>query len=261
MTEHRPNTPRNPRWPAGSPTALRVAGRTISKAWDDSIFGMSAQAAFWQTLSLPPLLLGLLGSIGYVGTWFGPRTPAIVEDRILLFSRSVFSQPVVDQIIAPTVRDILQEGRGGIVSVGFVLSLWAGSSAISSFVDSIVVAHGQDSHRHPVWQRIFALLLYAVGLLLAVFTLPLVAVGPDLLSAVLPDSWQAGTDTLVQALYYPAVVVVLLLALTSLYKLALPRPLPWHRLVGGAVLAVEFFVAASGVLRWYLAWVTSTGYS
>jgi len=123
MTEHRPNTPRNPRRPAGSPTALRVAGRTISKAWDDSIFGMSTQAAFWQTLSLPPLLLGLLGSIGYVGTWFGPRTPAIVEDRILLFSRSVFSQPVVDQIIAPTVRDILQEGRGGIVSVGFVLSL------------------------------------------------------------------------------------------------------------------------------------------
>jgi membrane protein len=261
MTEYRPNTPRNPRRPPGSPTALRVAGRTISKAWDDSIFGMSAQAAFWQTLSLPPLLLGLLGSIGYVGTWFGPRTPAIVEDRILLFSRSVFSQPVVDQIIAPTVRDILQEGRGGIVSVGFVLSLWAGSSAISSFVESIVVAHGQDSHRHPVWQRIFALLLYAVGLLLAVFTLPLVAVGPDLLSAVLPDSWQAGTDTLVQALYYPAVVVVLLLALTSLYKLALPRPLPWHRLVGGAVLAVVFFVAASGVLRWYLAWVTSTGYS
>jgi len=239
----------------------QVVTRTLTKAWDDSIFGMSAQAAFWQTLSLPPLLLGLLGSIGYVGTWFGPDTPKLVETKILTFGRSVFSQPVVDQIIAPTVTDILREGRGEIVSVGFVLSLWAGSSAISSFVDSIVTAHGQEADRHPVWQRLFALLLYAVGLLLAVFTLPLVAIGPGLLTRLLPESWRDSASTLVQAFYYPGVALLMLLSLTALYKLALPKPLPWHRLVGGAVLAGVVFVAASNLLRLYLRWVTSTGYS
>ncbi|MEO9223261.1 MAG: YihY/virulence factor BrkB family protein, partial [Mycobacteriaceae bacterium] len=58
---------------------FRLLWRTITKAWDDSIFGMAAQAAFWQTLSLPPLLLGLLGSIGYVSGWFGPDTINIVQ--------------------------------------------------------------------------------------------------------------------------------------------------------------------------------------
>ena len=37
----------------------QLIGRTLSKAWDDSIFGKAATAAFWQTLSLAPLLLGL----------------------------------------------------------------------------------------------------------------------------------------------------------------------------------------------------------
>ena len=51
-----------------------LARRTLSKSWDDSIFSESAQAAFWCALSLPPLLLGMLGSLAYIGPLFGPDT-------------------------------------------------------------------------------------------------------------------------------------------------------------------------------------------
>ena len=50
-----------------------------------------------------PLLLGLLGSIGYVGGWFGPDTVDIIESKIITFSRTAFSESVVDQLISPTV--------------------------------------------------------------------------------------------------------------------------------------------------------------
>jgi len=240
---------------------LRLLWRTISKAWDDSIFGMAAQAAFWQTLSLPPLLLGLLGSIGYVGAWFGPDTVRIVQSKIIAFSSRVFSPSVVDQIIAPTVSDVLQRGRGDVVSIGFVLSLWAGSSAVSSFVDSIVIAHDQHNERNPVWQRIFALLLYATGLLLAVFTIPVVALGPGLVTGRLPEGWRDTGETLIQSVYYPAVGLIIILGLTTLYKFALPRTLPWHRLIPGALFAAVFFIIAAAVLRVYFSWVTSTGYT
>jgi membrane protein len=240
---------------------LRLLWRTITKAWDDSIFGMAAQSAFWQTLSLPPLLLGLLGSIGYVGGWFGPDTIGIVQSKIITFSKTVFNPSVVDQIIAPTVSDILQRGRGDVVSFGFVLSLWAGSSAVSSFVDAIVVAHGQRNERHPVWQRVFALLLYATGLLLAVFTVPVVALGPGLVTNRLPADWQDTAATLIQSVYYPAVGLIVLVGLTTLYKFALPRSLPWHRLVAGALFAEVFFIIAAAILRVYFRWVTSTGYT
>ena len=58
------------------------------------------------------------------------------------------------------------------VSLGFLISLWAGSSAISAFVDSVVEAHDQTPLRHPVRQRLFALLLYVVMLLFVVVTAP-----------------------------------------------------------------------------------------
>ncbi|MCM6774325.1 YihY/virulence factor BrkB family protein [Nocardia sp. CDC159] len=239
----------------------RLAIRVAVKAWDDSIFAKSAAAAFWQTLSLAPLLLGLLGSLGYVGGWFGPDTVHIVESKIISFSRNLFSSSVVDDLIAPTLTDVLQRGRGAVVSVGFVLSLWAGSSAMSTFVDAIVAAHGQAEARHPVWQRLFALWLYVLFLVVAVFVLPLVAIGPALIGRLLPDSWREPGLRLVDGFYYPATGLLLIVGLTTLYKLALHRSLPWHRLFGGALVAGVFFMAASEGLRRYLSWITRTGIS
>ncbi|QSE88459.1 YihY/virulence factor BrkB family protein [Rhodococcus pseudokoreensis] len=241
--------------------ALSVIGRTASKAWDDSIFGKAAAAAFWQTLSLPPLLLGLLGMLGYVGGWFGPDTVDIIQSKIVNFSGTVFSDSVVEQIIRPTVGDVLERGRPEIVSLSFLLSLWAGSSAISTFVDSIVEAHGQQEARHPVWQRVFALLLYVMFLILAVFTLPLVALGPTLVGRVLPEAWRTIGTEIVDTFYYPGVGLLLIVGLTTLYKVALPRSLPWHRMLGGALVAGVFFLGASTCLRRYLSWVAGTGYT
>ncbi|MFF3223339.1 YihY/virulence factor BrkB family protein [Nocardia suismassiliense] len=239
----------------------RLAVRVAVKAWDDSIFAKSAAAAFWQTLSLAPLLLGVLGSLGYVGTWFGPDTVQIVESKIISFSRDLFSSSVVSDLIEPTVKDVLSKGRGAVVSVGFVLSLWAGSSAMATFVDAIVEAHGQQDLRHPVWQRIFALLLYVAFLVASVFILPLVALGPAIIGRVLPEPWRVTGLQLLDFFYYPGVGLLLIIVLTTLYKLALHTSLPWHRMFAGAMVAAVFFIAASEVLRRYLSWVTETGVS
>ncbi len=239
----------------------RLLTRTLGKAWEGNIFSEAAEAAFWQTLSLPPLLLGLLGSLGFVGEWFGQDVVAAVHDRIIGFCKTVFSANAVQDIIEPTVNSILTVGKGEIVSVGFLISLWAGSSAMSSFVDAITVAHDQYGVRNDVWQRIFALLLYLCGLVILVVGLPLLAIGPDLLPEFFPTDWRPTVTSWVSALYFPALGAMITLALTTLYKLALPRKLPWHRGLPGAVLAMVVFLLSSVGLRVYLNWITKTGYT
>ena len=235
----------------------RVVVRTLTKAWDDSIFSESAQAAFWQVLSLPPLLLGLLGSLAYIAPLFGPDTLATIEHRLISAANSVVSPSVVNEIVAPTITAIVQGARGEVVSVGFVISLWAGSSAISAFVDSVVAAHDQTPLRHPVRQRFFALGLYVVMLLAAVIVLPVIAVGPQKIAQWVPDSW----DKVLQYGYFPVLGIGLLLIVTALYRVSLPEPLPTHRLLLGAALATIVFLIASFGLRFYLRWITSTGYT
>ena len=43
--------------------------------------------------------------------------------------------------------------------------------------------------------------------------------------------------------------------------MSLPKPLPSHRLIFGAVLATAVFLVATLGLRVYLTWITSTGYT
>ena len=242
--------------PARRPV-IRVFVRMLTKAWDDSIFSESAEAAFWQVLSLPPLLLGLLGSLAYIAPVFGPELLPTIEHRMVSAADRFFAKSVVEEIIAPTITDIVQGARGEVVSLGFVISLWAGSSAISAFVDSVVEAHDQTPLRHPVRQRFFALFLYVIMLGIAIVVLPLIALGPQKIADFIPPSW----DGVLRFGYYPGLFLALVFIVTVLYRVALPRPLPTYRLVLGAVLASTVFLVASFGLRLYLAWITRTGYT
>lgn len=249
MSEQVPRPSRHHIW--------RISLRTLSKSWDDSIFSESAQAGFWSALSLPPLLLGMLGSLAYVAPLFGQDTLPAIEKTIISMTHRFFSPSVVDEIIEPTIRDITANARGEVVSVGFLISLWAGSSAISSYVDAIVEAHDQTPLRHPVRQRFFALFLYVVGLLFIVISAPVAVMGPRKVSEHIPDSM----SNLMHYGYYPALIAVLTVGVIILYRVSLPVPLPTHRLILGAVLAMAVFLIATLGLRFYLGWITHTGYT
>ncbi len=235
----------------------RISKRTLAKSWDDSIFSESAQAAFWCALSLPPLLLGMLGSLAYIAPLFGPTTLQTIEDQLISTAGSLFSSNVVNEIIQPTVSDIVAGARGEVVSLGFVISLWAGSSAISAFVDSITEAHDQTELRHPVRQRFYALGLYVVMLVIVIATAPLLAIGPSKVAEHIPVNWQH----VLSYGYYPVLFVGLVLVVNVLYRVSLPRPLPSHRLLFGSVLAAMVFLVATLGLRVYLTWITATGYT
>ncbi|MDR3657879.1 MAG: YihY/virulence factor BrkB family protein [Mycobacterium sp.] len=235
----------------------RISLRALAKSWEDSIFSESAQAGFWSALSLPPLLLGVLGSLAYVAPLFGPDTLPAIERQLISTAHSVFSPSVVNEIIEPSIRDIANNARGEVASLGFLISLWAGSSAISAFVDSVVEAHDQTPLRHPVRQRLFALFLYVAMLVVVVTTAPLVVVGPRKVGEHIP----VGLANVLGYGYYPALILGLVVGIMVLYRVSLPQPLPSHRLIFGAILATAVFVVATLGLRFYLRWITSTGYT
>jgi membrane protein len=240
-------------WPTALRVPLEVLGQTLAKAWHDRILGLSAEAAFWQILSVPPLLIGLLGSLGYLGSIIGGASVREIEARLLSASAKVLTPDVVDKLVAPTLADILGSGRLDIVSVGFVLSLWAGSSATATFMNTIVIAYDQRDVRGPIRTRLKALWLFVVGMVLAVLTLPLVILGRGMLVELLPVDWRPKAEVLINAVYWPLMLIGLVLALTSFYHVVLPHRLPWRRHLPGALLAVGFFLLAATLLRAYVA--------
>jgi len=234
------------------PALLR---RTVAQAWHDRVLGLSAEAAFWQMLSLPSLFLALVATLGYVSRWFGAGTVDRTEQQIESTLSKAFSQQVTEQVVHPMLHEVLHGGRADIISIGFVLAIWAGSSATATFVNTITIAYGMRDLRGAVRSRFLALWLFLGSVLFGVIVLPMMVLGPNLLKRSFPERWRPTVSNLVNTGYYPVLVLLLLLGLATLYHLAPPRRLPWRRGIPGAVLAIAVFLTGSVALRSYIRFI------
>lgn len=240
------------------PGLLRAA---VVQAWRDRVLGLSAEAAFWQMLSLPSLFLAVVATLGYFSKVSGVGNVDRMQHAIESTFTRAFNAQVVHSVIDPTLNAVLRGGRGELISIGFVLALWAGSSATATFVNTITIAYGQRELRGPVRSRLLALWLFLATVVLGVFMLPMLVLGPDIIRRALPDSVRQAVSTVIDLGYYPVLVVVLMLGLTTFYKLAPPRRLPWHRGLPGSVLAVLVFLAGSVGLRAYIEFVLDNNHA
>jgi len=242
-------------------TARKLAARTLAQAWHDRVLGLSAEAAFWLLISTPSLLLALLAALGYFGDWVGQSTVDRVQQNILTATSKAFSDDVVRELIEPMVHEVLQGGRGDVLSVSFILALWAGSSSTATFVNTITIAYGMRDMRGAVHSRILALEIYLGGIALGVIVLPMLVLGPTELPKLFPKEARSTADRLIHDAYWPTVVLLLVIGLTSLYHLAPPRRLPWRRGLPGAILAMVIFVLGSAALREYIQGVVNSSHA
>ncbi|MGW1722006.1 YihY/virulence factor BrkB family protein [Streptomyces sp. NPDC002306] len=254
-------SPEQPESPSGRFHRARALYRNVSKrrtAWlllkdtvnsciEYRILGLAAEAAFFSLLSVPPLLLSLIGLLGYVDDWTGTDSISSLESNILEASRTVLSDKGVTEIAQPILDDVMKGGRPDVISIGFLFALWSGSRAVNVFIDTITVMYGLDGVRGIVKTRLMAFLLFIVALLIGSVALPLMVAGPDAVVRIVPWS-----TTVVQILYWPVVIVLSIAFLTTLYHVSVPVRSPWIEDVPGALVALAMWVLGSSLLRIYL---------
>ncbi|WP_392542218.1 YihY/virulence factor BrkB family protein [Oryzobacter telluris] len=222
----------------------RLAVATIRICLRYRVTGLASEAGFFALLSLPPLVLGLFGGLGYVGGWLGPGQVEQVKADINAYAARFLTEDVIRNTLGDTVDDVLANGRLDLISIGFLLSLWSGSRALNVFVDTISIMYGQSGVRGIIHTRALSFSLYILALVLGIVTIPLVLLGPSLLGQMLPTPWAA-----LDLLYWPLVTLLTVGGLTSLYHVSTPRRSPWLRDVPGAVLTLVIWLLASYVVR------------
>ncbi|WP_236576509.1 YihY/virulence factor BrkB family protein [Streptomyces sp. HF10] len=228
-------------------TAWLLLKDTVNSCMEYRILGLAAEAAFFTLLSVPPLLLCLIGLLAYVDTWTGAHTIRSLETNLLDASRTVLSDKGVKEITEPILHDVIKGGRPDVISLGFLFALWSGSRAVNVFIDTITVMYGLDGVRGIVRTRIMSFVLFIVALLIGSVALPLMVAGPDAVVRVVPWS-----ETVVQVLYWPVVIVLSVVFLTTLYHVSVPVRSPWIEDVPGALVALAMWVFGSFLLRIYL---------
>jgi membrane protein len=225
----------------------RIVVLTVGACMRNRVTGLAAEAAFFAILSLPPLIFALAGSIGYVFAQLDNSQIADVRHTVLDLAARALTPETVDKIIRPTLNDVLEGGRYDVISIGFILALWSGSRALNVFVDTITIMYGLGGHRGIVRTRALSFLLYVLGMITGVVTIPLVVAGPRVVARIVPE--RLG---FLNQLYWPTVVVLCVVFLATLYHVSVPVRTAWRYNVPGAMFTMFCWIVGSALLRWVL---------
>ncbi|MGZ0146139.1 YhjD/YihY/BrkB family envelope integrity protein [Kribbella sp. WER1] len=229
-------------------TTWKLLTQTVGVCLRYRVTGLAAEGAFFAILSLPPLIFGLAGSLGYIASrWFEVETINDVKQQIVDLAARALTDDSIKNVIAPTLDQVLNGGRPDVISIGFVLALWSGSRALNVFVDTITIMYGMGGKRGIVRTRALSFSLYCAALVIGVIVLPLVLAGPSAVDELLPHR----LDFLNQ-LYWPVVTILSAGFLNTLYHLSVPIRTPWVSDLPGSFLALSIWILGSFVLRWVL---------
>ncbi len=238
---------RVPWWRRTADSLWRVVVATVGSCIRHRVTGLAAEAAFFAVLSVPPLIFALAGSIGYVSDQFSAAQVEDVRRAVIDLASRALTERAVDSIIQPTINDVLGGGRFDVISVGFVLSLWSGSRALHVFVDTITIMHGLGGHRGIIKTRALSFGLYLLAVVTLIISIPLLVAGPSLVSDWLPDQ----LDFLI-GFYWPAVIVVTICFLATLYHVSVPVRTNWTFNLPGATFSLVCWIVGSYLLREFL---------
>lgn len=221
--------------------------RTIRSMARNRAIGLAAESAFFTLISLPALMLCLVGAIASLSTIVGRDTVEEIRVWVLDLTARALTPETVSEVVEPLVDDFLGGFQGGLLSVTFLVSLWSGSRAMNVFIRSITISYGLDELRGWLAQRLLAFVAYLGGLFFALLVLPVLVAGPNLVQELLP--FMAGH---LRLFYWPTVALLATTAVIFLYVLSVPVRTPLIRHLPGALLATCVLILGSAALRAYL---------
>jgi len=222
----------------------RLVVSTTATCMRYRVTGLAAEAAFFAVLSMPPLIFALAGSIGFVFQQFNEAELSGLRGTVLDMAGRVLTPAAVNQVIKPTLNQVLQGGRYDVASIGFILSLWSGSRALNVFVDTITIMYGLSGHRGIVRTRATSFVLYVLGMITGVVTIPLIVAGPTLVRKVVPEQLD-----FLNSMYWPTVLVLCICFLATLYHVSVPVRTKWRFNLPGAVFTMICWLFGSYLLR------------
>jgi len=222
-----------------------VFKRSAKEFVSDNAFDLGAQQAYYFFFALFPALLTLLS----IASFF-TLTDQIGE---VVAALNRFVPPDVLRIVTSQIAKISDSQQGGLLTLGFLLTLWSSSGALVSIITTLNAAYDVTEGR-PWWKvRLTAIGLTVGVALFILLSLFLVLVGPTL-AEHLAESLRLGPafKWTWWVLQWPVVLALVATGIGLIYYFAPDVQQEWVWITPGSVIATVLWLTASLAFKVYI---------
>ncbi len=215
-----------------------IAKKALKETLDDNLLGLAAETAYYFFFSLFPLLLFIAPLLSLVGN---------KQETFALFT-SQLQQVVPSEgwaLIGSVIKDVVYaKNAPGLMSIGALLAVWAGSNVFGSLIDALNVAYDVKDTR-PWWKKKLIAVASVIGIGIVILTSTVMILAGDKITAWIANrlALEPSTRALVSIVQIPVAFGLLVaIAWLSYYFLPNLRQSKKQVLVGAAFTTVGWAV-------------------
>lgn len=237
---------------AASPSEIPAKGwkdillRVYGNIGRHRVVALAAGTTYYSILAIFPALAAL---VAIYGLFSDPSSIAKHLDRV-----SGFIPGGAVEVAREQLTRVSSHGNhtlGLTFVIGLAVSLWSANAAMKSLFDTLNIVYGEEEKRGFVKLNAVSLTFTVAAIVFVLVALGAVVVIPVVLNFLHLSDF---ADLLVRIARWPAMFVVLTLALACIYRYGPSRSAPrWRWITWGSAAATLCWLAASGLFSWYAA--------
>jgi membrane protein len=226
-----------------------IATRFIESVRNDDLTGLAAEIAYRFLFAVFPF--GLFGAAlgAFVAGWLGIDNPA----QQVVDALGDNLPPDLAGTLQPELERVIGTARPDLLSIGALAALWAATGGTNALIKAMNRAYDVEESRPFLGRLLLAIgltLLASAGILVSFVTI----VGGALITEQIAE--QLGLTgaawTAITLLRWPAVFLVLVVAVAILYRLAPNLRVAWRWTFAGAALFAAGWLVATWGFAWYV---------
>jgi membrane protein len=222
----------------------------LQNLMDDEILDRANGVAYNFILAVFPAIIFLFTLIPYINNYFSDVSTANIMSRLgEVLPHSMF------EVISPTVLDIVSNQRGGLLSLGFVFSLYLSTNGTLALMRAFNACYRTVERRSGLKTRLIATGL-TINLAFVVFlAIVLLVVGQLVMNYLTQLEWINISDFTVFLLFlvrFLVIFIVFFLAISTLYYFGPAIHYNWRFFSIGSLVATILTLAVSYGFSYYV---------
>lgn len=212
---------------------------------EDNVYNGAAALAYYLTLSIFPAFIVIMAVIPYL--------PIQDVDQAIMDMLHEAMPGEAAELLEGTVAEVAQDQRGGLLSIGILVTLWTVSTGMYAIMQQLNITYDVKEARGFVKARAVALVLSIAFVALVIGAFTLVVLGGVM------EGWLfsfLGENEIIvlafQVLRWVLIVLALLLGFALIYRFAPNVEQKFRFITPGAVLGAVALIAASLVFSLYI---------
>ena len=223
-----------------------VASFFFERVWCSSLTTRASALSFVFFLALFPAIIFFFTLIPYI-----PITG--FQDTLLATLKDILPEDTYNAALT-TLEDIIKREHGGLLSLGFVASLYLSTSGISGIITAFNDSINATETRSFIKKKIVSLLLVFIMSVLIIVAISLFTAGSGLMNYLVDEGYLQSSFTYYSLIISEWLVIITLcfLFISSLYHFAPARHIRFRFVSAGSTLATFLFIITSLGFNFYI---------